>query len=80
MGSHGALPDGSVWEPWRDPSEKPADTTPIQLRFEALMRRTQPQKEIAEAAYFRWLHRGGGDGGDQEDWFAAEQAMAASAL
>jgi hypothetical protein len=29
---------------------------------------------IAEAAYFRWLNRGGGNGMDQEDWLSAEQS------
>jgi hypothetical protein len=31
---------------------------------------------IAEAAYFRWLNRGGGNGMDQEDWLSAEQEIA----
>ena len=32
-------------------------------------------EEIAEAAYHRYLNRGGGDGRDFEDWVAAEQEL-----
>src|SRR5215203_5659346 len=31
--------------------------------------------EIAEAAYLRYLNRGGSDGRDFEDWLAAEQDL-----
>jgi hypothetical protein len=31
--------------------------------------------QIAEAAYLRYLSRGGGDGLDFDDWVAAEQAL-----
>lgn len=34
------------------------------------------RRRVAEAAYFRWLHRGCAHGGDQEDWFIAEQELA----
>lgn len=30
------------------------------------------QQEVAVAAYYRWLERGGHDGADQEDWYEAE--------
>src|SRR5690349_11927580 len=32
-------------------------------------------EEIAEAAYHRYLSRGGGDGRDFEDWIEAEKAL-----
>jgi hypothetical protein len=32
--------------------------------------------EIAHAAYLRYLSRGGGDGGDFDDWIAAERELA----
>jgi hypothetical protein len=31
--------------------------------------------EIAEAAYLRYLHRGGGDGQDFDDWVEAEREL-----
>lgn len=31
--------------------------------------------QIAEAAYLRYLSRGGGDGRDFDDWLAAEQEL-----
>ena len=31
--------------------------------------------QIAEAAYLRYLNRGGGDGRDFEDWLEAEQQL-----
>lgn len=31
--------------------------------------------EIAEAAYLRYLNRGGGDGRDFDDWVAAEEEL-----
>ena len=31
--------------------------------------------QIAEAAYLRYLNRGGGDGRDFEDWLEAEQEL-----
>jgi hypothetical protein len=31
--------------------------------------------EIAQAAYLRYLSRGGGDGQDFDDWLAAEQEL-----
>jgi hypothetical protein len=31
--------------------------------------------EIAEAAYLRYLRRGGGDGQDFEDWVEAEREL-----
>ena len=33
--------------------------------------------QIAEAAYLRYLSRGGGDGQDFDDWVAAEQELKA---
>ena len=32
-------------------------------------------EQIAEAAYLRYLNRGGGDGRDFDDWLAAEQEL-----
>ena len=34
-------------------------------------------QEIAEAAYHRYLKRGGQDGGDFDDWLEAERELAA---
>ena|SRR5690349_6358728 len=42
--------------------------------------RTQPTPtydQIAEAAYHRYLKRGGGDGRDFDDWLEAEQELKA---
>lgn len=36
---------------------------------------TPTYDEIAEAAYHRYLNRGGGDGGDFEDWIEAEKSL-----
>lgn len=37
---------------------------------------TSPSYEqIAEAAYFRYLNRGGGDGADFDDWVVAEREL-----
>ena len=33
------------------------------------------REQIAEAAYHRYLKRGGGDGQDFDDWLAAEQEL-----
>jgi hypothetical protein len=32
-------------------------------------------EQIAEAAYFRYLNRGGGDGADFDDWVVAEREL-----
>ncbi len=37
--------------------------------------RTPTQEEIAEAAYHRYLRRGGGDGSDFDDWVEAEREL-----
>ena len=37
--------------------------------------RTPSHDEIAEAAYHRYLQRGGGDGMDFEDWLEAERTL-----
>ncbi len=38
--------------------------------------RTEPTyDEIAQAAYLRYISRGGGDGQDFDDWLAAEQEL-----
>jgi hypothetical protein len=38
-------------------------------------RRAPTFEEIAEAAYHRYLSRGGRDGADFDDWIAAEQEL-----
>lgn len=38
LGDHPSLPARMEWEPWRDPAEKPPETTPIRFAFEALKR------------------------------------------
>ena len=47
-----------------------------QLPTEPMWPEPTPE-QIAVAAYFRWLHRGGGDGGAQADWLEAERALGA---
>ncbi|HEX4332299.1 MAG TPA: DUF2934 domain-containing protein [Usitatibacter sp.] len=34
------------------------------------------QRQIAIAAYYRWLERGGVEGDEQQDWYAAEREIA----
>ena len=41
----------------------------------ALPRREPTFEEIAEAAYHRYLKRGGGHGADFEDWLEAEREL-----
>ena len=33
------------------------------------------QREIALAAYYRWLARGGAEGNELEDWYQAEREV-----
>jgi hypothetical protein len=42
---------------------------------DAPMNQRPTYDEIAQAAYLRYLNRGGGDGQDFEDWLAAEQDL-----
>ncbi|QOY88648.1 DUF2934 domain-containing protein [Paludibaculum fermentans] len=35
------------------------------------------QQEIATEAYFQWVNRGGGDGGEREDWLRAVEIVRA---
>jgi hypothetical protein len=42
---------------------------------EARHERNPTHDHVAEAAYYRWLNRGGDDGRDLEDWFEAEQSL-----
>ncbi len=44
---------------------------------DARQRNTPTHERIAEAAYFRWLNRGGGHGRDVEDWVEAERDLRA---
>ena len=41
----------------------------------AVPRRDPTFEEIAEAAYHRYLKRGGGHGADFDDWFEAEREL-----
>ena len=34
------------------------------------------RRSVEEAAYYRWLDRGGGHGGHVEDWLESEQIVA----
>lgn len=45
------------------------------VTFVALADTRPTYSEIAEAAYHRYLNRGGTDGQDFEDWIAAEQEL-----
>lgn len=39
------------------------------------MWRDPTREQVAEAAYLRWLGRGGGHGGDLDDWLRAEREL-----
>jgi len=53
-----------------------ADTSAADsVTFVALMETGPSYEEIAEAAYHRYLSRGGGDGQAFEDWIAAEREL-----
>jgi hypothetical protein len=45
------------------------------ITFTSVTEKQPTYDEIAEAAYHRYLSRGGGDGQDFEDWIAAEQQL-----
>jgi hypothetical protein len=51
-----------------DPAPAPVDVAPVAG--------TEPSyDEIAQAAYLRYISRGGADGKDFDDWLAAEQEL-----
>src|SRR5215212_3390256 len=53
-----------------------ADTTPTSVSAADAPANDRPiYDQIAEAAYLRYLNRGGGDGRDFDDWLAAEQEL-----
>ena len=53
-----------------------SDSTPTLMSSPAAVPAVQPTyDQIAEAAYLRYLNRGGGDGRDFEDWLEAEQEL-----
>ena len=55
-----------------------SDTTPALMSPPTAVATTEPTyDQIAEAAYLRYLNRGGGDGRDFEDWLEAEQQLKA---
>ena len=55
-----------------------ADTSAADsVTFVGLMDNGPSHEEIAEAAYHRYLSRGGGDGQAFEDWIAAERELKA---
>ena len=65
-------------EPARGPAAKPArDSLPESAAADESQRREGeiPEDEIRERAYELYRTRGGADGFDQADWFAAEQEM-----
>jgi len=56
-------------------SQEP-DTTPALVSAPDAVTSVRPTyEEIAEAAYLRYLSRGGSDGRDFDDWVAAEQDL-----
>lgn len=63
------------------PTAPPATSTPAKRRTatkKAGNGRTQPTAaEIAEAAYFRHLNRGGAQGSEFNDWIEAERELKA---
>jgi hypothetical protein len=53
-----------------------ADSTPTPVSAADAPARERPSyDQIAEAAYLRYLNRGGSDGRDFDDWVAAEQEL-----
>jgi hypothetical protein len=53
-----------------------ADSTPTRVSAPDASPNHRPTyDQIAEAAYLRYLRRGGGDGADFDDWVAAEQEL-----
>ena len=53
-----------------------SDSTPTLMSSPAAVPIVPPTyDQIAEAAYLRYLNRGGGDGRDFEDWLEAEQEL-----
>ena len=70
-----ATPSGSQTNPTGSQTNM-GDSTPTLMSSPAAVPAVQPTyDQIAEAAYLRYLNRGGGDGRDFEDWLEAEQEL-----
>lgn len=58
-------------------NDRAADPAPLDLSANAPAARdnTPTYEQIAEAAYLRYLRRGGSDGRDFDDWLEAEREL-----
>lgn len=78
--SAGAASEGAKAPAARRRSASAATSAP-RVRVRATARSADPKAadptydEIAEAAYHRYLNRGGGDGRDFDDWLEAERDL-----
>jgi hypothetical protein len=74
-----ARPDPGVAEPGVTPAAGPidlaADMSVGAGSSDSAAARQPSYEEIAEAAYHRYLQRGGQHGGDWDDWLEAERSL-----
>jgi hypothetical protein len=69
-------PDPAVAEPAATPTAEPLDRAADRsVGSDSVAARQPTYNEIAEAAYQRYLERGGHDGQDFDDWVEAERSL-----
>ena len=68
-------PNASVAEPADSPAVIRDTANEIQTQSDDNAPRTPTFEQISEAAYHRYLQRGGQDGHDFDDWLDAERSL-----
>jgi hypothetical protein len=68
-------PETSVAEPDNSPAVVRATANDLQAQGDGITTQAPTFDQIAEAAYHRYLQRGGEDGHDFDDWIDAERSL-----
>ena len=68
-------PDTSVAEPAASPAVLRATANELQTQGDGITTPAPTLDQIAEAAYHRYLQRGGQHGHDFDDWLDAERSL-----